>query len=96
MPVPTLKSASYKYAKKSLIDKKYAIRRLTLLLKRVMTRIEKITIYLGEEDLEDKELKTKISLLSQLIGVKKQVISEIKELEGRTEKTSRSLGDILS
>jgi hypothetical protein len=95
MPLPTLKSASYKYAKKSLKDKTYAVKRLTLLLKRVMTRIEKITIYLGEEDLNDKELKTKISLLSQLIGVKKQVMLEIKELEGKTQKTSSNLSDIL-
>jgi len=96
MPLPTLKSTSYKNAKKSKKDSAYHIKRSGLLLTRIMTRVEKITIYLGEEDLGDKELKAKISLLSQLIGVKKQVIAEIKELEGRTEKTETSLGDILS
>lgn len=77
-------------------DNKSAKRRLKTLLIRILTRIDKITIFLGQEELEDKELKTKISLLSQLIGVKKQIILEIRELEGKREKTTSSLSDILT
>ena len=91
-----LNSTPYQNALKSVNNPKKAAKRVKVLLIRVITRIEKITVYLGEEDLGDKELKTKISLLSQLIGVKKQLISEMKELDGKTEKVTSSLGDILS
>lgn len=93
--LPKLNSSSYKIARKSVIDNKTAAKRLKTLLIRIITRIDKITIFLGQEELDDKELKTKISLLSQLIGVKKQVSSEIKELEGKGEKNTSSLSDIL-
>lgn len=92
--LPTLKSASYKTARKIVKDKKYAHKRLQTLLVRILVRIDKITIFLGDEELDEKELKNKISLLSQLIGVKKQINSEIKELEEKSEKTSLGLGDI--
>ena len=96
MPLPTLKSGSYKNARKSLDSNAFHIKRTKTLLKRVMTRIEKINLYLGQEELGDKELKAKISLLSQLLGVKKQLLLEIKELAAIPENSSSSLSDILN
>ncbi len=92
---PTLKSSSYMIARKSVKDNKFSAKRLKTLLIRIITRIDKITIFLGEEELEDKELKTKISLLSQLIGVKKQVTAEIKELNAEPQNKTQALSDIL-
>jgi len=91
MPRPQLKSLSYKNARKFVSDNKFAIKRSKTLLIRVITRIDKITLYLGNEELMDKELKTKISLLSQLIGVKKQLVSEIKELEAKEPKSKQTI-----
>jgi hypothetical protein len=91
-----LNSNGYKYARKSQKDLTFKIKRLKLLHLRILTRIEKINIYLGNEGLGDKELKTKLSLLSQLIGVKKQVAAEIKELGTGNVKGESSIGDILN
>lgn len=92
---PTLNSLSYRNARKMVNNKKFSIKRLKTLLLRILTRIDKITIYLGDEELEEKELKTKISLLSNLIGVKKQVVTEIKEIEGNQENDTLAISDIL-
>lgn len=93
--LPKLNSKSYKNATKMVRSNTFAVRRLKTLLVRVLTRIDKITIYLGDEELEAKELKTNISLLSNLIGVKKQISSEIKELEGNQENSKACISDLL-
>ena len=94
--LPTLHSSSYKTARKMVKSKDYSIKRLNTLLIRILTRIDKVTIFLGQDKMEAKHLKTQISLLSQLLGVKKQVSLEIKELEAGNEKRGSSLSDILS
>ncbi len=94
--LPTLHSTSYKTARKMVKSKDYAVKRLKTLLIRILTRIDKVTIFLGQEEIEAKHLKTQISLLSQLIGVKKQVAQEIKELDSKVDKRESSLSDILS
>lgn len=92
--MPKLTSCSYKTANKIIKDKDYAKKRFKTLLIRVLTRIDKITIYLGNDELGDKELKTKISLLSQLLGVKKLVSSEIKELDSKGQNNNPSLRNL--
>ncbi len=47
MPLPKLNSASYKNARKMIEDVNFAKKRLKTLLIRILTRIDKITIYLG-------------------------------------------------
>ncbi len=91
----TLTSKAYKDARKIVKDKGYATKRLKLLFVRVLTRIEKITIYLGEDEISDKDLKMKISLLSTLLEVKKKIKIELKELLGEGEKPEEDLGNIL-
>lgn len=85
-----LKSPAAQFARKGIKSKSYSVNRLSLLLVRIITRIEKITIYLGQEDVSDKDLKSKIALLSSLLEVKKKVKSEIKELTSETD-TSENL-----
>lgn len=91
-----LNSNGYKYARKAEKDFNFKIKRLKLLLLRISTRIEKINIYLGYEDLKDKEVKEKISLLSSLLEVKKKVNSEIKELTAKDNKSESSLSNIIN
>ena len=91
----TLTSKAYKDARKVIKDKEYAIKRLKLLFVRVLTRIEKITIYLGEDEISDKDLKMKISLLSTLLEVKKKIKIELKNINSNTEKAEGDLGNIL-
>lgn len=82
-----LKSPAAQFARKGVKSKSYSVKRLSLLLVRIITRIEKITIFLGQEDVGDKELKSKITLLSSLFEVKKKIKLELKELEGDVSKT---------
>lgn len=92
---PKLNSQEYVNARKSIRDNKAHLKRLDVLLGRVMTRIEKITSFLREDYLGDKELKSKISLLSQLLGVKKQIKAEIKTLIVKPQNKESNLGDLL-
>ena len=94
--VKKLNSQEYVNARKSIKDRTKHLKRLEVLLGRIMTRIEKINSFLREDDLEDKELKSKISLLSQLLGVKKQIKSEIKSLDSKQQNKGLNIGDILS
>ncbi|TET75435.1 MAG: hypothetical protein E3J56_00625 [Candidatus Aminicenantes bacterium] len=92
----TLDSTAYNYAKKIFKDKKFATSRLFTLFRRVQTRIEKVTMFLGENDIEDVDLKFKISLLSSLLDVKRKLRAELKELSQDFGKGKDSLGEILS
>jgi len=92
---PKLNSQEYRNATLSIKNTKKYLRRLEILLIRITTRIEKINSFLREDDLEDKELKSKISLLAQLLGVKKQIKLEIKSLGVEPTNSNSSLGDIL-
>lgn len=87
-----LNSSSYRNSLKSMKNQKTAIKRTNLLLMRILVRIDKITIYLNCEDLPDKELKSKISLLSSLLEVKKKLKSEIKELLGEADTSENLFG----
>jgi hypothetical protein len=95
MVAPKLNSTSYKNARKMLESQAFEIKRSKTLLIRILTRIDKINVFLGTEDIGDKILKTKISLLSQLLGVAKTLKAEIKSLEGKTENSKDNLTDIL-
>ncbi|HEA65092.1 MAG TPA: hypothetical protein ENI02_03010, partial [Candidatus Aminicenantes bacterium] len=75
-----LKFSPYQYAKRILKDKKFAISRNQMLLRRIQTRIELINIFLGEEDIQDKDVKSRISLLSSLLDVKRKLKVELREL----------------
>ena len=70
----------------------YATKRLNLLLLRIVVRIEKVNKFLSDKDVGDKELKSKISLLSSLFEVKKKIKSEIKELTGETDTSENLFG----
>ena len=91
-----LSSSSYKAARKAFKDSQYNIKRLQLLSLRVRVRIEKVSISLSEEDIEDKVLKNKISLLSALLDVKRKLRVELRELSANPEKPGNSLGEILN
>lgn len=80
-----LNSPSYRNALKCGKNKTFAVKRLNLLLTRIVTRIDKITIYLNQEELSDKEIKSKIGLLSSLFEVKKKIKSEMKETTGEAD-----------
>ncbi len=89
-----LKSKAYQNARIVIKDKNYSVKRLTLLLLRISTQIELVTIFLGEDDLPDKDLKLKISLLTSLLEVKKKVKNEIKEAEGVSDKSEDPFSDL--
>lgn len=91
----TLKSTAYSYAKRILKDKKFAVSRLFTLFRRIQTRIEEVTIFLGENEIQDDDLKFKISLLSSLLDVKRKLRGELKELSQDFGKGKDSLGEIL-
>lgn len=93
---PKMTSYAFQCAKRSVKDNKVALKRLNTLLIRILTRIEKISIFLGEEELDEKELKSKITLLSSLLTVKKQLNLDIKDLGSKDTKTSSSLKQLLS
>ncbi len=90
-----LKSKAYKDAVRAVKDKDYAVKRLKLLFVRVLTRIERITIFLREDEIPHKTLKDKISLLSSLLEVKKKIRVELKDLESDSGKQTKTLGKIL-
>lgn len=90
-----LTSKAYQDARKSVKNQDYAIKRLKLLFVRILTRIERITIFLREDDIDLKDLKSKISLLSSLLEVKKKIRFELKELDPNTDKSNRDLGELL-
>ncbi len=87
-----LNSPSYRNALKCGKNKVFAVKRLNLLLTRIVTRIDKITIYLNQEELSDKEIKSKIGLLSSLFEVKKKIKSEMKETTGETDTSENLFG----
>ena len=91
----TLKHKAYQDARRTIKSQEYAIKRLRLLSIRILTRIERITICLGEDDISDKDLKMKISLLSTLLEVKKKIKIELKNINSNTEKAEGDLGNIL-
>ena len=82
-----LNSPSYRNALKSMKSQTHALKRTNSLLTRVLTRIYLISVYLNSDNLEDKELKSKVSLLSSLLEVKKKLKAEIKELSQDSNKT---------
>ena len=89
-----LKSKAYQNARIVIKDKSYSVKRLTLLLLRISTQIELVTIYLGNDNLSDKVLKLKISLLTSLLEVKKKVKLEIKSLSDEPNKSENVFGDL--
>lgn len=90
-----LKGRAYIFALKSFHSPKMAKQRSELLLKRIMTQIEKITLSLNQNDILDKILKSRISLLSSLLEVKKKIRVELKEMASDSGKQTESLGELL-
>lgn len=88
-------STAYQYAKRILKDKKFAVTRNLMLLRRIQTRIELVTIFLGQDDVEDKDVKPRISLLSSLLDVKRKLRTELRELAQDTGKGEDSLRELL-
>ncbi len=75
---------------------KYAFKRCLILTKKIQAQIERINSFLIPEDIPDKILKGKISLLSSLLDVRRKLRVELKELSQDTGKGEDSLGEILS
>ncbi len=91
----SLNSTAYKDARWSRDKPAYAFKRLRILFVRVLTQIEEVNIFLGKPIESDKTLKEKISLLSQLLDVKRKIKAELKELEGEAPKSGKTLSELL-
>lgn len=90
-----LSGAGYRSACKILKDSQFAKKRVLLLIKRVETRIQEISIFLSEPDVDDEILKAKISLLSSLLEVKKKLRRELETATSKAGKKDDSLSDLL-
>jgi len=91
-----LKGSAYQISNKMIRNSKFAFSRIMLLFRRIQSRIELINIFLGEPEIDDKLLKSKISLLSNLLDVKRKLKLELKELSLDSGKGKDQLSEILS
>jgi len=92
----SLKSKAYANARKILRNPVFASERLLLLLVRVITRREKVSIFLGNDDIDSKEEKTMFSLLSAILDAEKKIKAELKECIPEGEKERNQLREILN
>jgi len=76
-------------------DKKKSAFQLRALLVKVVTQIQRINVFLREEEIEDKELTSKINLLNRLLETKKKLEKELEKCQPKTKKGGSALGELL-